>query len=156
MSAEPHQRLYFHPQNLLTKKDLSHNFPFVREMSTDTTAAPENDFTMEMLDQCRFYVEGVALLPVSVIGIIGNKFANGFLQREMSSICVYRKSVFVFVHFYENLKTADIALLIQVLCHYQLKSVNYTNQGSMCTTTYLNEFSIFNALLFHKSFCLND
>ena len=87
-------------------------------MSTDNTAAPENDFAMEMLDQCRFYVEGVALLPVSVIGIIGNKFANGFLQREMSSICVYRKSVFVFVHFYENLKTADIALLIQVLCHY--------------------------------------
>ena len=42
-------------------------------MSTDTAAAPENDFAMEMLDQCRFYVEGVALLPVSIIGIIGNK-----------------------------------------------------------------------------------
>ena len=64
-------------------------------MSTDTTAAPENDFAMEMLDQCRFYVEGVALLPVSIIGIIGNKFANWFLQREMPSICVFEKFIFV-------------------------------------------------------------
>ena len=127
MSAEPHQRLYFHPQNLLTKKDLSHNFPFVREMSTDTAAAPENDFAMEMLDQCRFYVEGVALLPVSIIGIIGNKFANGFLQREMPSIC------FVNLFLHVNLKT----LLIQVLCHYQFKSVYYTKK-EVCVPILMN------------------
>ena len=57
---------------LVSGKGSQSHFPFFREMSTDTAAATENDFAMEMLDQCRFYVEGVALLPVSIIGIIGN------------------------------------------------------------------------------------
>ena len=152
MSAEPHQRLYFHPQNLLTKKDLSHNFPFVQEMSTDTAAATENDFTMEMLDQCRFYVEGVALLPVSIIGIIGNEFANVFLQRKMPSIC------FVNLFLRVNLKTAvqnfTYMYKFYAITNSKVLIIPIKNQKS--TYTYLNEFSIFNALLFHKSFCLNN
>ena len=34
-----------------------------------------------MLEFCRFYIEGVALLPVSIVGIVGNMLSMFILSR---------------------------------------------------------------------------
>ena len=34
-----------------------------------------NETDFRILENCRFYIEGVAMLPVSIIGIIGNIFS---------------------------------------------------------------------------------
>ena len=50
---------------------------------------------VEMLEHCRFYVEGVVLLPVSIIGILGMYLLWSFCSVLLNNVIIFFMKILV-------------------------------------------------------------